>query len=429
MVTEYKKQEETPMITRRQFGLLTSASISGRAAAAFGQSRRTIKLGGLATLDGPLAELGKDGFRGLELALAEFGSEIEGVGIELSRASSDSKPDVALASARRLVEQDKVDILIGPLSGSEGIRIKDYAKTVPSVTFVNGSSAAVETTLVSPAPNFYRFNPDGAQLTAGLGRYIKETKGWNRVVVVAEDYSFPYAQILGLMDTFCTAGGKVKHKFFVPLGTKDYSAVVAQLPEKGEVDAVFVILGGADAVNFLTQYTQAGGDLPILGGALTVDQSVLNAKGPVRAHLPGVLSSAPLSDNDDSPVWRRFVGTYRAKYPGGLPSPSYSCVEYYNSTKAALLGLRAVNGDLSDGHARYRAALDKLTLETPTGPRSLNKNRQAAVAAFINEVVEKDGRLTTNPVKRFESVDQFLGLGEAAYMKLGLPLRDNPSCP
>lgn len=385
-------------------------------------------MGGLATLDGPLAELGKDGFRGLEMALEEFNGDAGGMKIELFRASSDSKPDVALAAARRLVEQDKVDILVGPLSGSEGIRIKDYARTVPGVTFVNGSSAAVETTLVNPAPNFYRFNPDGAQLTAGLGRYIREAKEWNRIALVAEDYSFPYAQILGLMGTFCTAGGKVARKFFVPLGTKDYSAVVAQLPDKGEADAVFVVLGGADAVNFLTQYTEAGGDLPMIGGSLTVDQTVLNARGPVRAHLPGVLAAAPLSDNDDSPAWRRFVDAYRRRYPNGLSSPSYSCVEYYNSARAALLGLKAAGGDLSDGHARYRAALDKLTLETPTGPRSLNKNRQASVAAFINEVVEQDGRLTTNPVKRFDSVDQFLGLGEAAYRKLGLPARDNPSC-
>ncbi len=414
-------------LNRRRFGLLTGAAIAGRAVAASAQPRQSIKIGGLATLEGPLAELGKDGFRGLEIALEEFNNEVAGMRIELSRASSDSKPDVALASARRLVEQDKVDILIGPLSGSEGIRIKDYAKTVPGVTFLNGSSAAVETTLVTPAPNFYRFNPDGAQTTAGLGSYIKKTKGWDKIVIVAEDYSFPYAQIMGLMATFCAAGGRVEHKFFVPLGTKDYSAVIAQLPEKGTVDAVFVVLGGADAVNFLTQYTQSGGDLPIIGGSLTVDENVLASKGPVRAHLPGVLSSGPISANDDSPAWRRFVDTYRKKFPDGLPSPSYPCVEYYISTKAALLGLKAVNGDLSGGQARYRAALDTLSFETPTGPTSLNKNRQATVTVFINEIVEKDRRLTTNPVQRIEAVDQFLGLGEAAYKQLGMPSRDNPS--
>ena len=419
------------MLSRRDLGIAAVSTVvagvaGGTARAA---SAAPLRIGGLATLEGPFAEPGKDSFRGIEMALAEFGPTVAGRTIELSRASSDGNPDVALASARRLVDQNQVDILVGPLSGSEGIRIKDYAKTVPAVTFFNGSSAAVETTLVSPAPNFYRFNTDGAQWTAALGNYIKKTKGWSKIVLVSEDYSFPYAQIFGLMGTYCSDGGRVVQKFFVPLGTKDYSSVIAQLPQNGEVDAIFVVLGGSDAVNFLSQYTQAGGDVPMIGGSITVDQTVLAAKGPVRAHLPGVLSSGPISDNDPSPAWQKFVADYRKQFPDGLPSPSLFCFNYYVSTKAALLGLQAVGGDLSDGGAKYRAALDKLRFDTPTGPVFLNENRQATATVFVNEIVSSNGNLTTSPVQRFENVDQFLGLGEAAYMKLGVPSRDNPSCP
>ena len=167
----------------------------------------------------------------------------------------------------------------------------------------------------------------------------------------------------------------------------------------------------------------------MIGGSITVDQTVLSAKGPVRAHLPGVLSSGPISDNDPSPAWRSFVAAYRKQFPTGLQSPSLFCFNYYVSTKAALLGVQAVGGDLSDGGVKYRAALDKLRFDTPTGPVFLNKNRQATATVFVNEIVAHNGELTTSPVQRFEAVDQFLGLGEAAYLKLGLPSRDNPSCP
>lgn len=261
---------------------------------------------------------------------------MDGIRIELSRASSDSKPNVALASARRVVEQDKVGILIGPLSGSEGTRVKDYAKAVPGVTFLNGSSAA-ETTLVNPAPNFHRFNPDGAQTTAGLGSYIKKTKGWNKIAIVAEDYSFPYAQIMGLMATFCAAGGRIEHKFFVPLGTRDYSAVIAQLTEKGTVDAVFVVLGGADAVNFLTQYTQSGGDLPIIGGSLTVDENVLASKGPVRAPARRALLRSDIGQRRQHSV---------AAVRGHLPQ------EVSGRPALALLSLRRVLHQRQGGPAR-----------------------------------------------------------------------------
>jgi hypothetical protein len=50
------------------------------------------------------------------------------------------------------VEQGKVSIIVGPLSGSEGISIRDYSKAMPNVTFVNGSSGARETTCVTPSP-------------------------------------------------------------------------------------------------------------------------------------------------------------------------------------------------------------------------------------------------------------------------------------
>jgi hypothetical protein len=38
--------------------------------------------------------------------------------------------------ARKLVEQDKVDFIIGPLSGSEGIAMRDFAKAIPDTVAI-----------------------------------------------------------------------------------------------------------------------------------------------------------------------------------------------------------------------------------------------------------------------------------------------------
>ena len=65
-------------------------------------------------------------------------------------------------------------------------------------------------------------------------------------------------------------------KFWVPIGNKDFSSVIAAIPDK--VDAIYVALGGADGVNFLTQYQQAGGTAPLIGGSITVDQTVLGTR-------------------------------------------------------------------------------------------------------------------------------------------------------
>ena len=143
--------------------LMATAVIGAFATTAWSQSGQPVKIGVLATLEGPFAAGGADGMRGAELAIRERGGVVAGRKIEMIKASSDAKPDVAVNSARKLVEQDKVDILVGPLSGGEGIAVKDYSKTQPQVTFINGSSGAQATTLTSPSPNFFRFNTDGGQ--------------------------------------------------------------------------------------------------------------------------------------------------------------------------------------------------------------------------------------------------------------------------
>lgn len=406
--------------------ILCAAALASLNGIAFGQGQ-PIKIGLLATLEGPFAAGGADGMRGAELAVKQRGGVVAGRKIEIIKASSDAKPDVAVNATRKLVEQDKVEIMVGPLSGGEGIAVKDYSKTQPQVTFINGGSGAQATTLVNTSPNFFRFNTEGAQWMVGLGKAAMD-KGYKRTMIIAEDYAFPYSQVQGFMSEYCRLGGKVPVKAWVPLGGKDYSSVIATIPK--DVDALLVILGGADAVNFLTQYENSGGDKPMMGGSITVSQDVLNYKGKRRDSLVGTISAGPLADTFDGADWKAFVADYQRNYPvsaGGYPSPSLFALVYYVNMKAALDGLAAVNGDLSGGQAKYRDALQKMVLKTPTGDVRLDSNRQAIGTTFVTEVVKDSrGNLSTKVSRKVDSVDQTLGI-KAEDFKMGS--RDVPACP
>ena len=406
--------------------ILCAAALASLNGIAFGQGQ-PIKIGLLATLEGPFAAGGADGMRGAELAVKQRGGVVAGRKIEIIKASSDAKPDVAVNATRKLVEQDKVDIMVGPLSGGEGIAVKDYSKTQPQVTFINGGSGAQATTLVNTSPNFFRFNTEGAQWMVGLGKAAMD-KGYKRTMIIAEDYAFPYSQVQGFMSEYCRLGGKVPVKAWVPLGGKDYSSVIATIPK--DVDALLVVLGGADAVNFLTQYENSGGDKPMMGGSITVSQDVLNYKGKRRDSLVGTISAGPLADTFDGADWKAFVADYQRNYPvsaGGYPSPSLFALVYYVNMKAALDGLAAVNGDLSGGQAKYRDALQKMVLKTPTGDVRLDSNRQAIGTTFVTEVVKDSrGNLSTKVSRKVDNVDQTLGI-KAEDFKMGS--RDVPACP
>jgi branched-chain amino acid transport system substrate-binding protein len=411
---------------RRALMALTLAT--GLIAPSIALAEGTIKIGTLATLEGPFTILGQDGMRGVELAIREHNSMAGGMKIEIVQGSTDASPDSAVKAARKLVEQDGVQLIVGPLSGDEGLAVKDYAKTKPNITFVNGTSAAQDLTLRDPASNYFRFSTDGAQWMAGLGDYAFKTKGYKKVATVAEDYSFPYSQVFGFMAGFCNAGGKVSSKSWVPIGNKDFSSVIASIPD--DVDAVYVALGGADAVNFLTQYQQAGGAAPLIGGTITVDQSVLGAEGKTKDFLVGTPSAGPVSDQDSGAAWQKFVADYKAAFADGFPSPSLFAHGYYVNTKALLMALDQVNGDVSGDQAKLREALSKLSFDTPTGKVSLDKNRQAIADMYLSEVTKADdGKLYNKVVSVTAQVNQTMGLDEAAFLKLGVASRDNPSCP
>lgn len=91
---------------------------------------------------------------------------------------------------------------------------------------------------------------------------------------------------------------------------------------------------------------------------------------------------------------------------------------------AVLLALDKVNGDLSDGSKKFRAALASLELESPTGKITLDSNRQAIGTSFVTEAIkDASGDLVSKVVKVVSNVNRTL---PAAFAKIGLPGREVP---
>src|SRR5579863_7524052 len=328
---------------------LTSVLLSS---AALAQDK--IKVGVTATLEGTYTILGVDGIAGFNAAVKKYGSKAGGKELEFVIASTDATPDSAVRAVRKLIDQDHVQILISPLSGDEGIAVKHFSKTHPELTFINAASGAQETTFPDPSPNFFRWNMDGAQWQTGLGDYAYNTKGYKKIATVGEDYSFVYTQVMGLVLEFCAAGGQVTSRQWVPLGTKDFASTIAALPD--DVDAVYLGLGGGDAVNFLNQYQQAGGKAHLMGGSIMVDQTILSAKGNAKNALIGTIAASGQADTWEDPAWQAFVKDYQDSFPPEkrFPSPGLLATNYYGSTMALFEALNKVNGNLGDNQSKFK---------------------------------------------------------------------------
>jgi branched-chain amino acid transport system substrate-binding protein len=392
----------------------------------------TIKLGLLSTLEGPFAPFGEAANMGAKVALLEFGGKLDGTGprdlvsgakvggksIELSVESSDATPDVAVEATRRLVEQNKVDVMVGPLSGDEGIAVKNYAKNHLDVTFVNGSSGAQNTTLRDPAPNFFRYNTDGAQWMAGLGKYAAGKLGYKHVATVGEDYSFPYDQVGGFMTEYCAAGGHVDKKIWVPLGTKDYASFIAQIPKN--LDAVYVALGGTDALNFTKQFDEfTGKKVPLLGGSITVDGSIIAG---LKDRVEGTVSAGPVAVLD-TPEYKAYADALKKNFPKAGP-PGLFDLSYYLNMKSLLQGLDKSGGDVSGEDTKLRETLSSLSWTTPLGPLKLDENRQAISNNYLFKVTNGQSTLLST----VKDVNQTLGFDRQKYIASPSFDRENPSC-
>jgi len=375
-----------------------------------------------------------DGFSGATVA----GKSVEIVGI----GCGDDTADRAIQEIRTLVEQDGANVVLGPLSGDEGIAIANYALDHPEVTFINGISGAQDSTLHVQAPNFFRFNGDGAQWNAGVGDILFREGGWETAAVIADDYGFGWTSAAGFTADFCAAGGTVVSQVFPPLGTTDYSSFVQQLPDPDEVDGYFWVVGGTGTNASLEAFLNAKGDLtgdqhagnlffsPALAEALGTDIAGAYVGG--FASLPGDISTpeieAYLATADAA--WESLAGGTSGN-EAAPPSQALGfgfAYGYYTAGLAFIQAMESVDGDLSDNHAALRDALSNITLEAPYGPITLDSNRQAIVDTFVAQLVldEESGEVVQETVVIVPGVDQTFGGTYSS--ETDPPERDNTPC-
>jgi branched-chain amino acid transport system substrate-binding protein len=360
-----------------------------------------------------------DGIEGAEIA----GHPIEIVGY----GCGDETPEKAIEETRRLMEQEDADILIGPLSGDEGIAVANYAKEHQDKTFINGTSGAQDTTLKVRAPNFFRFHTDGAQWSAGAGDYAYNELGWRRAATIGDDYSFPYTSVGGFIAEFCAVGGQVVQRIWPALGETDYSSFIAQIPD--DIDGLYVGVGGTGLVDFVRQYNQQKGQFQegeFIGNLFVDDPLVLKEIG---SRVIGAITSGETAGDSTEPQAEEYVSEIEAVYPAIAElAASVFVYNYYTAAEGLILALEEVDGDISDLDAFWEA-LSNTEFEAAYGPISLDDNRQAISNNYVKRVVpdaDGDGVPEVETIRRVPDVDQ--QFGGIFTPDSPAPDRSNPPC-
>jgi len=369
---------------------------------AFAQAQGPVmKIGVLAPLTGVFAGGGWLIVEGVKQAFENVNNEVAGRPVQLLIEDTGAKPDMAIQKTQRLVEREKVQLILGPLSGGEGMAIKEFGDKIPNVTVIVAGAAAEDITMRGIKDNVFRTSYSGAQVMFPFGRYAYDKLKMRRIAIIASDYAFPHSQVGGFLSTFLLAGGQVPARIWVPFGAPvDFSSYIAQIPR--DIDGLFVVLGGTDAINFVKQFKEFGllGKIPILGGSIFVDPVVLSQVG---ADLVGVRAGSHYAQELPYPEFKAFDKAFveRTRLPSSLWA-----ADYFVASQVAIESLNAVNGRIENQKA-FREALRKVKLNTPRGPFEFDRFNNVVLTSYITEVKKIGDQFRNVVIESIPKQDQF----------------------
>lgn len=323
--------------------------------------KEPVKIGGLLPLTGP-ASLGMDWMKaGADFALHEVGYEISGRKIEIMWEDTEGKPDIGLDKARKLVETDKVNIIIGPLMSDVAVAIAPYVsqKMVPMI-----SIGALPASVVEKYDWVFAPNGSFSGRPYGLGRFAVEKLGYKTISIITFDLLQGREFARGFLKGFTEAGGEVTQEQYIPF-TMDMSPYLAKI---GEPDAVAVWLFGIFATRFLTQYQEYGlydkAPLLALNGTGFIDSMFLKGlKGEAADAVVGIIGNMDYSSKIKTDINKKFVQAFREKYER---APTSQDMYAYLPARVIIETLKATDGDTLPVKL-HRAMLD-LEIETAKGP-------------------------------------------------------------
>jgi branched-chain amino acid transport system substrate-binding protein len=340
----------------------------------------------------------------------------------------DDTAPTAIRETRRLMEQLRADVMIGPLSGDEAVAVANYAKTHPTKTFIIGTAGSQDPTLQIAPKNVFRYHGDGAQWNAGIGEILYKRNGWRTAAIIMDDYSFGWTSGAGIIADFCAIGGRITKRVFPPLNTTDYAPFIRQLPRPGTVDGYFWVVGGTGTAASLKAFEQAYGRIDPKQHSGNLFIAFLGADkvvGPkmVGAYIGGFGTGPGLK----TPQARAYEAIMKKYYPK-LPAADGFVYNYYNAAWALVQGLQKSNGQLGAALQRSLPRTLKSGYEVSDGGLvRLDARRQAIQDQYPLQVVRTPGGgVGTKVVGYVPNVDQsFGGLFKPSSPA---PSRTQPAC-
>jgi branched-chain amino acid transport system substrate-binding protein len=272
---------------------------------------RPVKIGLLADRTGPLAAYG---YAHEKVARAVVGRINDGGGIggqpaQLVVEDTESNPSVATLKARKMIESDQVDFLVGSNTSAVVLAVAPVARELKTVYFPTAGGALL-TTPGKGNRYVFDFNTDVKQETQGVASFVSRDLGVKDWVTVVVDYAWGWDQERSFKEALEARGGRVLRQVKVPLGSSNWLRYLhGNIPR--EARGVYFANFGTDFLAFIRDLHALRPDLVKVGGNYVLsgqDIEKLGASAEGVYVVTGYPQEARELDSEHDRLYRKAIG-------------------------------------------------------------------------------------------------------------------------
>jgi branched-chain amino acid transport system substrate-binding protein len=365
-----------------------------------------IKIGVLAAKAGVLAPVGESGLRGVTWATDRVNAAggILGRKVELV-VEEESSPKDTVERFRKLVLQDRVDVVTGGISTGVGLALGPVAEEMKAIWLAWDATTqkGVEETIPRPR---YAFRSCDNECEAVMASILtaRNWKGKFRTVAgINPDYSYGrdnWAAFLAIMKKY-GIDIQVVSELWPKLGASDFTAHVATL-QQAKPDLIFSCFWAGDTPIFMKQAHAAGltaGTRFVLTTGGGVHESLKKAFTPEHALLG--YNSMYFEHPKASALMKEFVRWHQEKFkewPNYESDHGYFTIAAY---KAAVERAAKASGGKWPGADAVIQGLEGVEVESLSGPRRFREDHIMEATFFQGYTTHKNKHdfVTVDPVE------------------------------
>jgi branched-chain amino acid transport system substrate-binding protein len=346
----------------RMLAAALALALAAPAAQAAEFTKDTLKIGlmfGLTGAASPIGPVQRDGaLLAIEEANAQGGLQIGKKKVKVAYVLKDdeTKPDVAIRRFRELVDEDKIDVLVGQTFAPIAAALNKEVKKTPVPYFPVCVAALGMFKKEEMSPHTFSMLGSAYSIGYASAAYIVSNLGLKKIVFFGPAYAFGQDQWRGAQAALDKLGVKAEY-LESPVGTADFTPYLTKIAEM-KPEVVMLAHWGVDAINVLKQVYETGlkSKTKIWFDWMT---NVFGSGVPPEA-LEGVYSLmswyhdlSEFPDKEVAAASKAFTDKYKKKY--GIPPDPYAAVAYIE-TKEAMRAVSLAGSASADAVAKAIAA-------------------------------------------------------------------------